>query len=91
MLENELLFDLGNDSCITMMQFTCENCNDLFSAEQKPHRGEICFKCHVKTIRLGFTHGKEDFHGPTIAERQRQIVADAKVNGITAEPVTNWM
>ena len=91
MLENELLFNFRNDSCITMMQFTCKNCNNLFEADEKPHRGEVCFKCHIKTIRLGFTHGKEDFHGPTIAERQRQIVSDAAVNGINAEPVTNWM
>ena len=56
-----------------------------------PRRGSVCFKCHLKTIRLGFTHGKEDFHGPTIAERQRQTVSDAAAKGITAEPVTNWM
>jgi hypothetical protein len=22
---------------------------------------------------LGFTHGKEDFHGPTVRERQREM------------------
>lgn len=74
-----------------MRTYRCLNCLTEFDADELPKRGSICFKCHVKTIRLGFTHGKEDFHGPTIAERQRQTVADAKANGITAEPVTNWM
>jgi hypothetical protein len=74
-----------------MKEFRCLTCLSTFEADELPRRGSICFKCHVKTIRLGFTHGKEDFHGPTIGERQRQIVADAKVNGINAEPVTNWM
>jgi cytochrome c5 len=74
-----------------MMSFTCKNCDSVFSAEQMPHRGEICFKCHVKTIRLGFTYGQEDFHGPTIRERQQQTVEQARINGYNAEPVTNWM
>jgi hypothetical protein len=40
---------------------------------------------------LGFTYGQEDFHGPTVAERQRHTVEQAKINGYNAEPVTNWM
>jgi hypothetical protein len=41
---------------------------------------------------LGFTYGKEDFHGPTIKERQQKQVADAKINGINAEPVgSRWI
>jgi hypothetical protein len=40
---------------------------------------------------LGFTYGKEDFHGPTVRERQRKQVEDAAIHGINAEPVTNWM
>lgn len=74
-----------------MKEFRCLNCLSAFEADELPRRGSICFKCHVKTIRLGFTHGQEDFHGPTIAERQRQTVADAAAKGINAEPVTNWM
>jgi hypothetical protein len=38
------------------------------------------------TVNLGFTYGKEDFHGPTIKERQDKQLADAKA-GINAEPV----
>lgn len=74
-----------------MLSFVCEECGRQFSAEQMPHRGEICFKCHIKGVRLGFTYGQEDFHGPTIRERQRQTVEQAKINGYNAEPVTNWM
>jgi hypothetical protein len=40
---------------------------------------------------LGFTYGQEDFHGPTVGERQRYTVEQAKTNGYNAEPVTNWM
>lgn len=55
-----------------------------------PRRGMICFKCHVRSIRLGFRHGKEDFHGPTIRERQQRIVADAASKGINAVPASEY-
>lgn len=74
-----------------MTKFTCNQCSRPFEAEELPNRGQICFKCHIKHVRLGFTYGKEDFHGPTIRERQRKTVEDAKINGYNAEPVTNWM
>ena len=53
----------------------------------------MCFKCHIGTVRLGFTYGKEDFHGPTIKERQDKQVADAKAGGIDAVPVgtSRWI
>ena len=74
-----------------MMEFICETCGTQFYSEQKPHRGEICFKCHIKGIHIGFRYGKDNFHGDTIAEKQRKIVSDAAINGVQAEPVTNWM
>lgn len=58
----------------------------------KPARGSICFKCHLKSINIGFTHGKSDFSGPTIGERQRQTVAEAAAQGRTIEPATSrWV
>lgn len=74
-----------------MQKIVCQECSRDFEAEELPRRGAVCFRCHVKNIRLGFTYGREDFHGPTIRERQRQTVEQAKINGYNAEPVTNWM
>lgn len=74
-----------------MTNFTCEECSREFYDEQLPHRGAICFGCHIKSVRLEFTYGKDNFHGDTIAEKQRKIVSDAAINGVQAEPVTNWM
>jgi hypothetical protein len=73
------------------MSFVCQNC-DKEKDETLQRRGPICFACHVKSIRLGFTYGKENFHGDTIGERQRKTVEDARINGYNAEPVgTRWV
>jgi hypothetical protein len=65
----------------------CNECGELFTFDVMPRRGAVCFRCHIQGIRLGFTHGKEDFHGPTIRERQREMVeSNAKV-GNKIEPV----
>ena len=75
-----------------MSIFGCMLCNSTFEADELPRRGHICFKCHVKSIRMGFTYGKEEFHGPTVRERQQQQVKQAKDAGINAEPVgTRWV
>lgn len=75
-----------------MGSINCTECGHLFTFDVLPRRGAICFKCHVSSVRLGFTHGKEDFHGPTIKERQDNQVAQAKAAGINAEPVGNrWV
>jgi hypothetical protein len=50
----------------------CSTCERLIESENDIKRG-YCFKCHVKTVRLGFTHGQENFHGPTIREQQREM------------------
>lgn len=75
-----------------MQDFTCVQCGRSFQDKELPRRGEVCFRCHVRTIRLGFTYGKDDFHGPTIRERQAKTVSDAKINGYNAEPVgSRWV
>lgn len=75
-----------------MASFICIQCMSAFEDIELPRRGSICFKCHLQGIRLGFTHGKEAFSGPTIGERQRKTVDDAAKAGIKAEPVgSRWI
>lgn len=45
-------------------------CGNEITTDNDAKRG-ICFKCHLGNVRLGFARGKEEFHGPTIRERQR--------------------
>lgn len=68
------------------MSFVCFVCSKE-KDEEVQRRGHICFACHVKSIRMGFTHGKEDFHGPTVRERQILQEKQAAAAGIKAEPV----
>ncbi|QGH73547.1 MAG: DNA-directed RNA polymerase [Podoviridae sp. ctDWo9] len=70
-----------------MIVLVCSECGRRFEEDELPKRGSVCFKCHVKTIRLGFTYGQEAFHGPTVREQQAKIVSDAKINGYDAQPV----
>ena len=62
----------------------CSECGSRF--EQSSAR-TTCFRCHVGTIRLGFTHGKEDFHGDTFRQRQVEQEHLAAAAGIKAERV----
>ncbi len=64
----------------------CTECDETWFFDVKPRR-TTCFKCHVRSIRLGFTYGKDDFHGPTIRERQRQIEESNAAAGNSIEPV----
>jgi hypothetical protein len=74
-----------------MTGFICSECRTEVDYPLPTGRS-TCFKCHVKTVRLGFSNGKEDFHGPTIRERQQQQVADAAAAGRKIEPVgTRWI
>ena len=52
----------------------CEIPDDAFRTQ--------CFPCHLKGIRLGFTYGKEDFHGPTVRERQKAHESEMRAKGI---------
>lgn len=71
-------------------EFNCVKCNGFVSLNEVPRRGNICFKCHLKTIDISFKYGKENFHGPTIKERQDKIVSDAKQAGINAVPAKDY-
>jgi hypothetical protein len=75
-----------------MTSYRCEQCEKVEVVDIIPRRGKICFGCHIKGIRLGFKHGQEDFHGPTIKERQDKTIAEARANGLNPEPVgTKWI
>jgi hypothetical protein len=45
-------------------------CGREIQTENDIKRG-VCFACHIKGVRLGFTYGKKVFHGPTEREQQR--------------------
>ena len=75
-----------------MTSYRCENCEKVEVCDTIPNRGKICFGCHIKDIRLGFSHGKEEFHGDTIKQRQDLQMKQASDAGIVAEPVgTRWI
>jgi cytochrome c5 len=71
-------------------EFNCVQCGGFVSVNEVPRRGNICFKCHIKTVDIGFKFGKENFHGPTIKERQDKIVSDAKAAGVNAVPAKDY-
>lgn len=48
----------------------CSSCNRTIESENDLKRG-VCFGCHLKTIRLGFRHGLDNWRGPTVREIQR--------------------
>lgn len=81
-----------NDSGLGMAIFVCERCESRFVEDQIPRRGSICFKCHINTVSIGFSAGKEDFHGPTIRERQNKTIQEANASGRTIEPAgSRWV
>jgi hypothetical protein len=75
---------------MAIYEFDCESCGRHATAEELPRRGHVCFACHVKTVDLGFKYGKDNFHGPTIKERQNKILSDAKAAGINAVPSRDY-
>lgn len=65
-------------------------------AKRHPTSQEGCYACKLNGINLQFTMGKEDFHGPTIKERQDAHIADladgGKVMGRDYEPAgARWI
>ena len=47
----------------------------------------VAFKEKLRSLAFGFVGGREQFHGPTIGERQRDIITRAKQNGYNPEPI----
>ena len=64
----------------------CSTCERPIDSENDLKR-QLCFKCHVKDVRLGFTYGQEAFHGPTIREQQREMENSPRFKAGEIEPV----
>lgn len=73
-----------------ILDLICGECGKSFTGAEMPRRGLVCFSCHVRSIRLGFRYGKDNFHGPTIRERQEKIISDAKINGSNPVPASEY-
>lgn len=67
---------------MSSMVLVCDKCRANFEVEEMPRRGSICFKCHIRTVEIGFTYGKQDFHGPTVRERANKQIEQAKSAGL---------
>ena len=64
----------------------CSTCKRPIESENDLKR-QLCFKCHVKGVRLGFTHGQEVFHGPTEREQQRAMEDSPRFKGGEIEKI----
>jgi len=73
-----------------LYEYNCLECGKSCTAEGAQRRGHICFKCHVRSINLGFTYGKENFHGDTVREKQDKMFADAKAKGMKIAPAKDY-
>jgi len=93
-----VFYDLGDkwsyyamDTCIHREGIgevgLCARCEDAIHAQQHPSLMEGCFACKIETVGLTYAYGREDFHGPTIRERQREQEAICERDGVKAEPV----
>jgi hypothetical protein len=79
------------DNCVhresVEMTGLCARCEDQRHAVLHPEPVKGCFACKVDTIGLTYKYGREEFHGPTIRERQREQEAVCERDGVKAEPV----
>lgn len=71
----------------TEMTGLCARCEDAQHDQLHPFFVDGCFACKVSTIGLTYKYGREEFHGPTIRERQREQEAVCERDGVKAEPV----
>lgn len=71
---------------IGMAILACSDCYKVLFTENDRKHG-VCFKCRIGSVSLGFTYGKEEFHGPTINERKAEQEAGYRAAGIDFEPV----
>jgi hypothetical protein len=74
------------------VSFECTDCGRVQMVDEIPRRGPICFKCHVGSVGIGFSYGREAFHGPTLREQEREIFKKAEFTGVQPEYVgSRWV
>ena len=90
-LEGDNLSYYAMDTCVHRdtqgMIGLCARCEDALHASTHPEMVDGCFACKVDTIGLTYRYGREEFHGPTIRERQREQEEVCARDGVKAEPV----
>lgn len=77
--------------------YTCTDCgNELPKDKFNPESFSptVCFKCRVSGIRLGYTAGREAFHGDslvggTIKSDTEHTLREARANGHDPVPVSS--
>lgn len=86
----------GVNSEMPNYAYECPKCgrtkHDLRPMSESDYRPNCPFCETVQMDKLlggsfQFTWGREDFHGPTVRERQERQIAEAKSMGIEAVPV----
>lgn len=70
---------------------TCGNARPTDKFNPESFSPSTCFKCRISGVRMGYTAGKQAFHGDTlhggtIASDNRHTVAEAKSNGYDPVP-----
>lgn len=57
----------------------------MTSEEEAAERA--AFKAKLQSLSFGFTFGRDQFHGPTIRERQEHTIAKSRENGHEITPI----
>ena len=73
----------------------CDTCGNTLPKDkfnEESYSPETCFKCRVNGVRLGFSAGRQNFHGDhlvggTIASDNRHTVSQARANGHDPVPL----
>lgn len=71
----------------------------VFEMGTAPKEWHFCEECGsgplkrvYDTAKLQFSYGRDQFHGPTLKERQEKQLAECARDGVKAEPVgTRWV
>ena len=74
---------------------TCDTCERTLPTEKfntESYSPDTCFKCRIGGVRLGFSAGRQNFHGDhlvggTIASDNRHTVKQARENGHDPVPL----